>query len=113
MMRRHSPPHSRESSGYCSSAPTRSIVRVAGWLSTRRRSRRRRKPVAVIQVPAEGLIHGMVEHGVPEPVALLLASFDANTRAGGLADVTGDFKALTGVEPLGFPEWLTAHKSAI
>ena len=48
----------------------------------------------------------MIAHGVPEPLARMIASFDANTAAGQLGDVIGDFKKLTGVEPQPFEEWL-------
>jgi NAD(P)H dehydrogenase (quinone) len=55
----------------------------------------------------------MVAHGVPEPVARVFASIDTNTSVGGLADVTGDFKALTGVDAQSFEDWLAANKAVI
>jgi NAD(P)H dehydrogenase (quinone) len=64
------------------------------------------KPIEVIPVTVEDLVQGMVAHGVPEPMARMIASFDANTAAGQLGQVTGDFKALTGVDPQPFEEWL-------
>jgi NAD(P)H dehydrogenase (quinone) len=71
------------------------------------------KPIEVIHVPAESLIQGMVAHGMQEPMARLFASFDTNTAAGGVADVTGDFTALTGVDPLPFQKWLAANKQVL
>jgi NAD(P)H dehydrogenase (quinone) len=71
------------------------------------------KPIEVIHVPVESLLQGMVAHGMPEPLARVFASFDTNTAAGGLADVTGDFKALTGVDPLPLPNWLAANKQVL
>ena len=71
------------------------------------------RPLAVVPVPVEGLVQGMVSHGVPEPLARVFASFDANTAQGGLADVTGDYRGLTGVEPQSFDSWLAAHKAAL
>lgn len=71
------------------------------------------RPLAVVPVPVEGLVQGMVAHGVPEPLARVFASFDANTAQGGLADVTGDYKTLTGAEPRGFEDWLMANKAAL
>lgn len=68
------------------------------------------RPIAVVQVPLEALVQGMVGAGVPEPVAHVFASFDTNTAAGRVADVTGDFRRLTGREPLAFDEWLAANK---
>ena len=70
------------------------------------------KPIAVVQVPDEGLVQGMIGAGLPEPVARVFASFDTNTRQGGLSEVTGDVKALTGRDPQGFEDWLTANKTA-
>jgi NAD(P)H dehydrogenase (quinone) len=66
------------------------------------------KPIEVIPVTGEDLVQGMVAHGVPEVMARVVASFDANTAAGQLADVTGDFKTLTGVEPQSLEEWLAS-----
>jgi NAD(P)H dehydrogenase (quinone) len=71
------------------------------------------KPIEVIQVPVETLVQGMVAHGMPEPMARLFASFDTNTAAGGVADVTGDFTALTGVDPLPLQKWLAANAGVI
>lgn len=70
------------------------------------------KPIEVVQVPVEGLVQGMVAHGLPEPVARVFASFDVNTAAGGLADVTADYKALTGRDPLPFETWLAANRQS-
>lgn len=70
------------------------------------------RPIKVVHVPIEALVQGMVGAGLPEPVARFIASLDANTAAGGLADVTGDFTTLTGVDPLPFEQWLKANKEA-
>jgi len=71
------------------------------------------RKLAVVPVPVERLVQGMVAHGVPEPLARMFASFDANTAQGGLADVTGDYKTLTGVAPQSFEAWLAANKAAL
>jgi NAD(P)H dehydrogenase (quinone) len=71
------------------------------------------KPIQVIQVPVEDLVKGIVGAGLPEPVARLIASFDVNTAAGRAGDVTGDFKALTGIDPLPFEQWVTTNRAAI
>jgi NAD(P)H dehydrogenase (quinone) len=68
------------------------------------------KPIAVVQVPLEGLVQGMVGAGLPEPVARVFASFDTNTAAGRVAEVTGDFKRITGRDPQSFDDWLAANK---
>lgn len=69
------------------------------------------KPLSVVAVPLEGLIQGMVAHGLPEPIARVFASFDTNIAQGGLADVTGDYRKLTGAEPQSFEQWLEENKA--
>lgn len=71
------------------------------------------KPLAVVQVPVEGLVQSMIGAGMPEGVARLFASFDANIAAGGLSKVTGDYKALTGVDPTPFETWVAANGDAL
>lgn len=71
------------------------------------------KPIQVVPVPVEGLVQGMVGAGLPEPLARVFASFDTNTAAGRVAEVNGDYRALTGVEPTTFEQWLAANKTAL
>jgi NAD(P)H dehydrogenase (quinone) len=68
------------------------------------------KPIAVVQVPLEGLVQGMVGAGLPEPLARVFASFDTNTGAGRVATVSGDFRRITGRDPQRFDDWLAANK---
>ncbi|MGJ4952447.1 SDR family oxidoreductase [Bradyrhizobium sp. HKCCYLS20291] len=70
------------------------------------------KPIEVVQVPLEGLIQGMVGAGLPRPVAEVFASFDTNTAQGRVAEVTGDYQAITGVAPQSFAGWVQAVKAA-
>jgi NAD(P)H dehydrogenase (quinone) len=70
------------------------------------------KEITVIDVPVEGLVQGMVGAGLPEPVARVFASIDTMIGHGGLARITGDFKALTGVEPQSFEAWVESQASA-
>jgi NAD(P)H dehydrogenase (quinone) len=70
------------------------------------------KPIAVVQVPLEGLVQGMVGAGFPEPVARVFGSFDTNTAQGGLSGVTGDYKKLTGNDTTPFASWLAKNKQA-
>lgn len=70
------------------------------------------KPIAVVQVPLEGLVQGMVGAGVPEPVARVFGSFDTNTAQGGLSGVTGDYKKLTSNDNTPFASWLAKNKQA-
>ena len=71
------------------------------------------KPLNVVHVPVEGLIQGMVGAGLPESMAKLFASFDANTAQGGLSGVTGDIKKLTGTEPRAFEDWLKENAKTL
>ena len=70
------------------------------------------KPLNVVHVPVDGLVQGMIGAGLPETVARLFASFDANIAIGGLEGTSADFKALTGVEPQGFEDWLKKNAGA-
>lgn len=71
------------------------------------------KPPQVVHVPLAGLIQGMLGAGLPEPMAAVFASFDTNTAAGRVADVTGDFQKLTGVAPQPFAAWLGENEAAL
>jgi NAD(P)H dehydrogenase (quinone) len=71
------------------------------------------KPIAVVQVPLDGLVQGMVSAGLPEQLARVLASFDTNTAAGRVADLTTDFQRITGRETQPFQGWLDANKAAL
>ena len=70
------------------------------------------KPLNVVHVPVDGLIQGMIGAGLPEGMARMYASFDVNTAQGGLAGTADDFKALTGVGPQSFEDWLKKNVAA-
>lgn len=70
------------------------------------------RPLKVVHVPVEGLLQGMIGAGLPEGMARLFASFDANIAQGGLAGKPTDYKALTGVEPESFENWLAKNATA-
>lgn len=71
------------------------------------------KPLDVVQIPLEALVQGMVQAGLPEPLARVFASFDTNTEADRVAKVTGDFERITGRQPQSFKDWLQANKAAL
>ena len=71
------------------------------------------KPLNVVPVPLEALVQGMVSAGLPEPSARVYASFDANTAAGRVAEVTNDFREITGKAPQSFRDWLAENKAAL
>lgn len=70
------------------------------------------KPLEVVQIPLEDLVQGMVQAGLPEPLARVFASFDTNTAVGRVAKITQDFKHITGRQPQAFEDWLRLNQSA-
>jgi NAD(P)H dehydrogenase (quinone) len=70
------------------------------------------KTISLVEVPLEGLVQGMVGAGLPEPVARVYASIDTMIGIGGLAQVTSDYKTLTGSEPQGFEAWVESQAPA-
>lgn len=71
------------------------------------------KPINVVHVSDEDKIAGMVGAGMPEPVARVFESFDTNTRAGRVAEVSSDFEKLTGTKPKAYDTWLAEMKDAL
>lgn len=71
------------------------------------------RPVEVVNLDDEALAEGLKAAGVPEAAVPLLVSFEANTRAGGLADVTADVETLSGKKPQSLREFLEANKAAL
>ena len=71
------------------------------------------KPLAVVHVPIEGLVQGMLSHGLPEGMARMFASFDDAIAKGGMSGTAADYKKLTGVEPVGFEGWLKMNAAAL
>ncbi len=64
-------------------------------------------------VPLDALIAGMVQHGLPEPVAQLMASFDAGAGRGDLAATSSAVAELTGAPPRGVREFLLTQRVAL
>ncbi len=71
------------------------------------------KPITHRSVPADALIAGMVSHGLPPPVAQLLASFDAAIAKGDLKNVSNTVATLTGRPPQSVATFLAANKAAL
>jgi NAD(P)H dehydrogenase (quinone) len=71
------------------------------------------KPIEVVQVSDEQLIEGMKAAGMPAFIAPVLASFDANTRAGKVDLVSKDIEQVTGKPPQGLRDFLIANKAAL
>ncbi|MFY0665055.1 MAG: SDR family oxidoreductase [Natronospirillum sp.] len=71
------------------------------------------KAITVVPITDEQKQAGLEQAGLPPVLAETFASFDINTRQGGVAEVTDHFKQLTGKEPMSFGAWLTKHKSQL
>lgn len=70
------------------------------------------RPVAHQSIPLEALVEGMVQHGLPRPVAEIYASFDAGIAAGEAAGVTDTVERLTGKKPEKLGDFLRRSKAA-
>ncbi|TPO07525.1 SDR family oxidoreductase [Mesorhizobium sp. B1-1-5] len=71
------------------------------------------KPLEVIQLPDEALTEGVKAAGVPEDFARIIVSFDANTRAGRIGEVTDAVEKLSGRKPRTLRQFLEANKAAL
>jgi NAD(P)H dehydrogenase (quinone) len=70
------------------------------------------KPIEVVQLSDEQLAQGLQGAGLPPPVAALLVSFDANTRAGKFDILSNAVEQLTGKPPQKLRDFLIAHKAS-
>jgi NAD(P)H dehydrogenase (quinone) len=71
------------------------------------------KPLEVIQLPDEALTEGVKAAGLPEDVARIIVSLDANTRAGRIAEATDAVEKLSGRKPRTLKQFLEANKTAL
>ncbi len=71
------------------------------------------KPLEVVQLSDEALTEGIKASGVPEDVARLIVSFDANTRSGRISMVTDAVEKLSGRKSRTLKEFLQANKAAL
>ena len=71
------------------------------------------KPLEVIQVPDEALTEGVKAAGVPEDLARIIVSFDANTRSGRIGMVTDAVETLSQRKPKSLKQFLEANKAAL
>ena len=71
------------------------------------------KEVAYIPVDEESLVTGMTAHGLPEPLARLMASFDTGIKRGLFGPATGAVEELTGRPPTSVRAFLEANKAAL
>ncbi|MBW9116672.1 SDR family oxidoreductase [Rhizobium cauense] len=71
------------------------------------------KPLKAVQVTDEQLGQGMRSAGLPDFVADMLVSADANIRAGNFDLVTADYERLTGRKPETLKDFFVSHKAAL
>lgn len=71
------------------------------------------RPVVHVSVPPDALVGGMIEHGVPPPMAELYASFDVAIARGELSKVTRTVDELTGRPPRSVRDFLVEHRAAL
>jgi NAD(P)H dehydrogenase (quinone) len=71
------------------------------------------KPLQAVKVSDEQLGQGMRGAGLPDFVADMLVSADANIRAGNFDLVTDDFKTLTGKQTQKLKDFFVANKAAL
>jgi len=71
------------------------------------------KQLDVVHVTDEQLAHGLTGAGLPDFVATMLVSADANIRAGNFDLVTDDFEQLTGAKPQDLAAYFEAQKAAL
>lgn len=65
-----------------------------------------------LSIPLDALIDGMVQHGLPRPLAEVYASFDAGTAAGELDVKSDQVQRFTGQKPQALGDFLAANKAA-
>ncbi|HET8903617.1 MAG TPA: SDR family oxidoreductase [Saccharospirillum sp.] len=69
------------------------------------------RSVVVVPITDEQKVAGLEQAGLPPVLAKIFASFDTNTRQGGVAEVTNDFNELTGREPMTLKDWLNQYRA--
>lgn len=70
-------------------------------------------PIAYNPIPLEAVIQGMVDAGLPKPVAEVFASFDTAIAQGKLGPASTTVEDLSGVKPTSITDFLTVHKGAL
>ena len=71
------------------------------------------RPLAYISVDEASLVAGMVQAGLPEPIARVLASFDIGIAKGELAIQSSTVADLTGKPATTLREFFTAHRAIL
>ena len=69
-------------------------------------------PVTLVEVPPTGMRDGLVQAGLPSPMAEALVKFDVAASQGYHALVTPTVERLTGSQPVSLREVLRKHLAA-
>ena len=69
------------------------------------------KPIEIKEVPYEELVKMLVDVGVPEPSAHLIAGIDQAIANGNMAPVGDDFNQITGKQPETFASFIGRNKA--
>lgn len=70
------------------------------------------KTIGVQSIPVAALVEGMVQHGLPRPVAEVFGSFDAGIAAGELSVVSDSVQRFTGKPPESLADFLARERAA-
>lgn len=70
------------------------------------------KKLEHLSIPLAALVDGMVQHGLPRPLAEVYASFDAGTAAGELDVKSDHVERFTGKKPQALGDFLRANQAA-
>jgi NAD(P)H dehydrogenase (quinone) len=71
------------------------------------------RPVAYVPLPADAIVAGMVEAGLPQPMAEAYVTFGVGAADGTLAVVSTAVADLTGKAPQSVHDYLAAHREAL
>lgn len=71
------------------------------------------RPLKHVSIPLEALVAGMIEHGLPERLARIYASFDTAAARGEFAEVTDTVRSLTGRAPQSMRDLLMKNRSLV
>jgi NAD(P)H dehydrogenase (quinone) len=71
------------------------------------------KPIEVVEVDDAAYAGGLAHAGLPATIIPMLASFEINTRQGGMDIRTEAVEILTGHKPQALRDFLGANKAAL
>lgn len=69
-------------------------------------------PIDYVPLPSAVVAGNLNQAGLPEPIVAMILSFDEGTAQGKFAAVSGDFKTLTGRDPIRVADFVAAQREA-